>query len=233
MKKQALKKHDARVALDGAAWNAVRPVANGTIDAAAVALRALAAAMRGWIDARRELADAEADAAKTCDIDAAEAANIAERLRAEADTRRAEADNFNASVTGKCIEVARLHPALAGLPLPLRLYATGEVRIADPVPTMRGEYTPETTDANRAAFDAFRPVLRNAPETDALAIPQELAGATFRMAEARALYDAACKALDDAIAMFRDARADLAEEAEVEVESVAEAVRIQTGRDNR
>ena len=219
--------------LDGAAWKAVRCAGNGTIDNAAVALDALAVAMRGWSDARRELADAEAEAAKSCEGSAAEVNNVADRLRGEADRRRAEADAHTTAVAEKCLEAAKLHPVLSGNLPSLMQYATGEVGIDKPVMYLFGgmrEYVPEVTDANKSAFSAFRPVLRNPPDTSALAVPDTLAAAFVRMAEARERYDAACKTLADTLAMFRDSSADLTEEAEVEAESVAEAVRIQRER---
>ena len=232
MTKTAHTKQDAP-ALDGAAWKAVRQVGNGTIDNAAIALDALAVAMRGWGDARRELADAEAEAAKSCEGCAAEASRIADRLRGEADRRRAEADAHTTAVCEKCYEVAKLHPQLTGNLPPLMQYAAGEVGIDKPVTCLHGaarEYVPEVTDANRDALAAFKPVLRNPPDTSALAVSDGLAAAFVRMAEARERYDAACKTLADALAMFRDSSADLTEEAEVEAESVAEAVRIQRER---
>ena len=54
MNKQENKKTDSAT-LDGAALKLVRPAGNDTIDAAAVALDALAIAATGLLEARREL----------------------------------------------------------------------------------------------------------------------------------------------------------------------------------
>ena len=221
-------------ALDGGAWKAVRPVGNDLVDNAAVALDALAVAVRGWCAAKQELSDAEAEASKCGETVAAEAGATADRLRGEAERRRGEADAYAEAVSVKCCEVARIHPGLSGAMLPLRQYATGETPVDKPMqfchPCGVREFIPEVTDANRAAMAAFAPVLRNPPDTSALAVSDGLAAAFTRMAEARERYDAACKTLVDALVMFRDSKADLVEEAEVETESVAEAVRIQRER---
>ncbi len=234
MKKVNTKKTETAT-LDGAAWKLVQAVGNPTIDAAAVALDALAIAVAEHGAAKIELEKAEAEAAK-CGAELAERIRgVAGRLRAEADRRRADADAYSEAVASKCVEVSRLHPKLNGELFGLRQYATGEAAIDRPAQTfMNGfprEFTPEVSDANRAAVAAFRPVRRNPPDTSALEVPDAVAGAFARLDAARTRYDTACRTLADALYVSRDCNAALADEAATEAESVKRALELQAERD--
>ena len=153
MKKQVNMKKTDPATLDGAAWKLVQPVGNPTIDAAAVALDALAIAAAEYGTAKLELEKAEAEAAK-CGAEIAERIKAAaDRLRAEADRRRADADAYAAGVSEKCLQVAKIHPAINGVLPALMQYATGEVKIDGAATALINgwprEFTPEVTDANR------------------------------------------------------------------------------------
>lgn len=234
MNKQENKKTDSAT-LDGAALKLVRPAGNDTIDAAAVALDALAIAATGLLEARRELEKAEAEAMKNGANLAARIKDAADRLHKEAEKRRTSADAYNGAVSGKCLEVARIHPEINGVLPALMQYATGEVKIDGAVTTLFNgwvrEIKPKVTDANRAALAAFKPVRRNPPDTSALEVPDAVAGAFARLDAARTRYETACRTLADALYVCRDCNAALAAEAATEAESVKRALELQAERD--
>lgn len=235
MKKQGNIRKTDPATLDGAAVRLIRCVGNPTIDAAAVALDALAIAAAEYGTAKLELENAEAEAAK-CGAEIAERIKaVADRLRAEADRRRADADAYGAGVSEKCLQVAKIHPMINGVLSALMQYATGEARIDGAVTALINgwprEFTPEVTDANRAAVAAFKPVRRNPPDTSALEVPDAVAGAFARLEAARTRYDTACRTLADALYVSRDCNAALADEAATEAESVKRALELQAERD--
>ena len=234
MNKQENKKTDSAT-LDGAALKLVRPAGNDTIDAAAAALDALAIAATGLLEARRELEKAEAEAMKNGANLAARIKDAADRLHKEAEKRRTSADAYNGAVYGKCLEVARIHPEINGVFPALMQYATGEVKIDGAVTTLFNgwvrEIEPKVTDANRAALAAFKPVLRNPPDTSALEVPDAVAGSFARLDAARTRYETACRTLADALYVCRDCNAALAAEAATEAESVKRALELQAERD--
>ncbi len=235
MKKQENMKKTDPATLDGAAWKLIRCVGNPTIDAAAVALDALAIAVAEHGAAKIELDKAEAEAAK-CGAELAERIRgAADRLRAEADRRRDDAEAYAAGVSEKCLQVAKIHPMINGVLSALMQYATGEVKIDGAAMALINgwprEFTPEVTDANRAAVAAFKPVRRNPPDTSALEVPDAVAGAFTRLESARTRYETACRTLADALYVCRDCNAALAAEAETEAESVKRALELQVERD--
>ncbi len=235
MKKLSNIRKTESATLDGAAWKLIRCVGNPTIDAAAVALDALAIAVAEHGAAKIELDKAEAEAAK-CGAELAERIKgVAGRLRAEADRRRADADAYGAGVSEKCLQVAKIHPMINGVLSALMQYATGEVKIDGAATALINgwprEFTPEVSDANRAAVAAFKPVRRNPPDTSALEVPDAVAGAFARLEAARTRYETACRTLADALYVCRDCNAALAAEAATEAESVKRALELQAERD--
>ena len=227
-------KKKSAVTLDGAAWKAVKAAGNETIRGAADAMEVLALAAGEWLEARQALEKAEAEAAAAGKRGVAAIKAAADRLRETAEKRTAEHDAYMLAVSGKCYEVADIHPDLSGNIPPLMRYATGEVRIGEPTTYFNGwvkDYVPEVTDENRAAMDAFRPVRRTPPDTSAIRIPDGVASIFSALAEARTRYRTACNVLADALAVYESNEAALSAEVETEAETVENAAAIQAERD--
>ena len=217
--------------LDGMAWKSVNTVDNAAIDAAAESLEALSAATEEWAAAKRELERVITEVRVSVNYDVADMKDAAERLRREAEKRRAELEAYGEAVAEKRAEVAKIHPKLTGVIQALTPYATGEIGITDPVDThdmILQTFAPEVTDAK--AIEDFKPVRRSPPDTAAIRKTVNT-GAISRLVEAQARYETACRKLADAIKDHIDRRGKLLLEANKEQKSVEAAVALQNKRD--
>lgn len=219
--------------LDGMAWKTVNTVDNAAIDAAAESLEALSAATEEWAAAKRKLDNITLEVNVSINYDIADMRDAAERLRREAEKRRAELEAYGEAVGKKRAEVEKIHPKLAGVIQALTPYATGEIGITDPVDTcdmILQTFVPEVTDANAKAIKDFKPVRRSPPDTAAIR-KTVYTDAISRLVEAQARYETACRKLADAIKDHIDRRGKLLLEANKEQKSVEAAVALQNKRD--
>ena len=220
--------------LDGMAWKTVNTVDNAAIDAAAESLEALSAATEEWAAAKRKLHIITLEVNVSINYDAADMRDAAERLRREAERRRAELEAYGEAVGKKRTEVEKIHPKLAGVIQALTPYATGEIGITDPIEYVHGPilrtFAPEVTDASAKAIEDFEPVRRSPPDTAAIRKTVNT-GAISRLVEAQARYETACRKLADAMKDHIDRRGKLLLEANKEQESVEAAVALQNKRD--
>ena len=180
-----------------------------------------------------ELERVTAEVRVSVNYDVADMRDAAERLRREAERRRAELEAYGEAVGKKRTEVEKIHPKLAGVIQALTPYATGEIGITDPVDTcdmILRTFVPEVTDANAKAIEDFKPVRRSPPDTAAIRKTVNT-GAISRLVEAQARYETACRKLADAMKDHIDRRGKLLLEANKEQKSVEAAVALQNKRD--
>lgn len=221
--------------LDGVAWKIVDAADNSLIKATAESIGVLSVVASEWMEARRALQKAEADAAAIGNRGVAAIRAVADRLCGESRRRVDSATTYNEAVTAKCCEVAKLYPEINGMIAALMQYAKGEIGITEPVAFVHGwarEYKPEVTSKNRAALAAFRPVRCDPPDTSAirLAIGAEIENLA-RFAAARERYEMACRSLVDALKVYEDCKGALDEEADAEAKSIEKATAVQSERD--
>lgn len=221
--------------LDGVALKIVKAADNSIIEATAESVGVLSVVASEWMEARKALRKAEADAAAIGSHGVETIEAVAESLHGEAERRTDAAATYGEAVAAKCCEVAKLYPEINGIIVALMPYAKGEIGITEPVSFVNGwvrEYKPEVTNKNRAALAAFRPARCDPPDTSAirLAVVAEIESLA-RLTSARERYETACRSLADALRVYRSCKEALDEEADAEAKSIEKATAVQVERD--
>lgn len=231
------KPEDTATTLDGTAVKALTPASTATITTAAESMDALAIVAAEYVEAADALKQAEAKVAAIGKKELAAMKTTAAALHAEAETRKATEAQYAEDVFAKCYDAAKIHPALNGHINALREYATGAVKIDQPVKYIGNgltetEYAPAVTDENREAVATFAPVRKATPNTAAILLqPGEAVVAIRELDTARTRYETAAQALADALHVYNECHAALNIEATAEAESVRKATAEQAKRD--